>query len=172
MAIDPAAKYAAVVHTTAGDFTIDLFAQESPAAVNNFVFLARQEFFHGDTFFRVVPGFVIQTGDPLDQGTGGPGYQWNDELPVPHPYGPGIVAMANAGPNTNGSQWFVCTGPQSAGLNQHPSYTEFGRVVDGMAVVEQIGSARVQMNPMSREMSQPVEPVTIESIEIWETAAP
>lgn len=171
MELNPSSGYEAVLHTILGDFTIELFVKESPAAVNNFVFLARQDFFNGDQFFRVVPGFVIQTGDPLNKGTGGPGYKWDDELPVPFKYGPGIVAMANAGPNTNGSQWFICTGPNSAGLNQHPNYTQFGRVTEGMSVVEQIGSARVQRNPASGEVSQPLDPVVIETVTIKETSA-
>lgn len=171
MEINTSAQYEAVLHTTAGDFTIELFTKQSPVAVNNFIFLARHDFFNGDQFFRVVPGFVIQTGDPLNNGTGGPGYKWNDELPVPYAYAPGIVAMANAGPNTNGSQWFICTGPQSAGLNQMPNYTQFGRVVSGMSVVEKIGAGEVRRNPMSGEVSQPIDPIVIESVTIHETPA-
>lgn len=171
MEIDAAARYEAIVQTSAGAFTIELFAGESPRAVNNFVFLARQGFFAANQFFRVVPQFVIQTGDPGNSGTGGPGYSWDDELPVPFPYGAGIVAMANAGPNTNGSQWFICTGPQSAGLNRYPNYTQFGRVTEGMDVVERIGRGKVRPNPMTGEQSQPLEPVSIQAVEIRETPA-
>ncbi len=171
MMIDQNTTYRAVVKTTAGSFTIELFAKEAPAAANNFVFLAKNGFFEGDLFFRVLKTFVIQTGDPLNNGTGGPGYQWNDELPIAVPYGPGIVAMANAGPNTNGSQFFVCTGLDSAGLNRYPNYTEFGRVVEGMSVVEQIAAGDVEFNPQMQEMSRPVDPVAIESVSIEESPA-
>ena len=169
MEIDPEKSYRAVIDTTAGAFTVELFAQASPVAVNNFVFLARQGFFDGDTFFRVLKTFVIQTGDPLNTGTGGPGYQWNDELPIQVPYGPGIVAMANAGPNTNGSQFFVCTGQDSAGLNRYPNYTQFGLVMEGMEVVEQIAAGKVEYNPRMQEMSRPVQPVEISSVRIEES---
>jgi cyclophilin family peptidyl-prolyl cis-trans isomerase len=163
MVIDPHRQYEAVVKTTAGSFTISLFAKQDPVAVNNFVFLAQHQFFNGDTFFRVVKDFVIQTGDPLNQGTGGPGYQWNGELPPPYPYGPGIVAMANTGnPNTNGSQFFICTGSQSQSLNQTPIYTEVGRVTAGWDTVLKIAAGPVVANPvMGGEVSKPVHPVTI-----------
>jgi cyclophilin family peptidyl-prolyl cis-trans isomerase len=171
MEIDPNAQYRAVIATTAGSFTIELLAKESPVAVNNFVFLARQGFFEGDQFFRVLKTFVLQTGDPLNNGTGGPGYQWDDELPIHVPYGPGIIAMANAGPNTNGSQFFVCTGADSAGLNRYPNYTQFGRVIDGMSVVETIADGKVEYNPRMQEVSRPVDPVTVESVTIEELPA-
>ncbi len=171
MTIDPSATYRAVVRTTAGSFTIDLMAKVSPVAVNNFVFLARQGFFDGDQFFRVLKTFVLQTGDPLNNGTGGPGYRWDDELPIREPYGPGVVAMANAGPNTNGSQFFVCTGPDSAGLNRQPNYTQFGKVVEGMSVVEEIAGGKVEYNPRTQELSRPVSPVTIETVTIEEYPA-
>ncbi|MBX5468074.1 MAG: peptidylprolyl isomerase [Firmicutes bacterium] len=168
MTINPQRHYTAVIRTTVGSFTVDLFARQDPVAVNNFVFLARHRFFVGDTFFRVVKNFVVQTGDPLNQGTGGPGYQWAGELPPPFPYGPGIVAMANTGnPNTNGSQFFICTGPESQSLNQTPIYTELGRVTQGWATVERIADGSVVQNPvMGGELSKPVHPVTILSVTI------
>ena len=108
--IDPAKKYVATVDTTQGSFKIELLAKESPKTVNNFVFLARQGFYEGVIFHRVIKLFMVQTGDPTGTGSGGPGYRFADELPVKHPYDPGIVAMANAGPNTNGSQFFYLHG--------------------------------------------------------------
>ncbi|MBT5773681.1 MAG: peptidylprolyl isomerase [Dehalococcoidia bacterium] len=104
--IDSERQYQAVVHTERGDFTIDLLADVAPVAVNNFVFLARERFYDGSTFHRVIPGFVAQGGDPTGNGRGGPGYRFPDELSET-PFEAGIVGMANAGPNTNGSQFYV-----------------------------------------------------------------
>ncbi|MCL6442773.1 MAG: peptidylprolyl isomerase [Alicyclobacillus sp.] len=168
MQIDPDKQYQAVVHTNYGDFTIQLFAKDTPHTVNNFVFLARHQFYNGLKFFRIIKTFMIQTGSPNNDGTGGPGYEFADELPPKYPYAPGIVAMANAGPNTNGSQFFICTGADSAGLNQQPAYTEFGKVVSGMKVVEKIAAIPVKMNPMSGEVSLPTKNAYIESIDISE----
>ncbi|MCY0898348.1 MAG: peptidylprolyl isomerase [Firmicutes bacterium] len=167
-------QYEAVVHTTAGTFVIDLFAQQDPVAVNNFVFLAKQHFYDQDQFFRVLKSFVIQTGDPLNNGTGGPGYTWKGELPVPFPYQPGIVAMAvsNNNPNTNGSQFFICTGPQSEELNQDPIYTEVGRVVGGWSTIEKIADGAVTVNPLTGEDSKPLHPYVITSITIQTHPAP
>ena len=110
MQIDTSKKYVATVDTTLGTFKIQLLPQETPKTVNNFVFLSRDGFYNGVIFHRIMKTFMIQTGDPLGTGAGGPGYQFADELPPKHKYDPGIVAMANAGPNTNGSQFFICTG--------------------------------------------------------------
>ncbi len=159
--------YQATVDTTKGSFVIHLFTQHDPVAVNNFVFLARHRFFNGDKIFRVIQPFMFQTGDPNNIGNGGPGYQWNGELPISFPYQPGIVAMANSGnPNTNGSQFFVCTGSQSEYLNQTPTYTEVGRVSSGMSTVQSIASGAVTKNPLTGEDSYPVHPVTILSVTI------
>jgi len=166
MQIDVKKQYDAVFHTNYGNFTIQLFANESPQTVNNFVFLAKHNFYNNDKFFRIMKTFMIQTGDPTNTGTGGPGYQFADELPVKHPYAPGIVAMANAGPNTNGSQFFICTGQDSAGLNQQPNYTEFGRVTNGMDVVQAIASIPVTTNPQTNEPSVPTKDAVIQSIQI------
>ncbi len=167
MQIDPKKKYYAVVKTDKGEFTIELFAAESPKTVNNFVFLAREGFYEGVRFHRIIKTFMIQTGDPNGDGTGGPGYTFEDELPPQHPYEPGIVAMANAGPNTNGSQFFICTGEECRNLDQMPNYTQFGRVTDGMDVVQKIADTPVQPSPYG-EMSSPVEDVRILSITIDE----
>ncbi|HVM53974.1 MAG TPA: peptidylprolyl isomerase [Acidimicrobiales bacterium] len=133
------ARYKAVVGTSEGSFTIDLLPRRAPGTVNNFVQLARWGWFDGDDFHRVEPGFVIQGGDPVGDppGTGGPGYAIADELPGDDfTYGPGTVAMANSGPDTNGSQWFVCVG--CTGLP--PSYSVFGWVSSGMDVVRAINA--------------------------------
>ncbi len=166
IALDPALAYEAVVRTTKGEFTIQLFDQESPRAVNNCVFLAEQGYFANNEFFRVIGPFVIQTGDPTNSGTGGPGYRWRDELPPPFSYEPGIVAMANAGPHTNGSQFFVCTGPSAVQLDRTPNYTQFGRVTAGMDVVTEIASGPIGVNPATGERSRPLEPASILAVEI------
>ncbi|MGI6103059.1 MAG: peptidylprolyl isomerase [Patescibacteria group bacterium] len=123
----------AVIRTSKGEIRIALFADEAPLTVSNFVFLAEDGFYDGLTFHRVEPGFVIQGGDPRGNGTGGPGYRFADE-PVKRPYNRGIVAMANSGPNTNGSQFFIML--QDNPLP--PNYTIFGEVTAGMDVVDQI----------------------------------
>src|SRR3990167_8261812 len=104
--LKPKTKYQAILSTEAGEFTIDLFAEETPVAVNNFVFLSREGFYEGTVFHRVIKDFMIQGGDPNGDGTGGPGYTFADE-PIEGDYKRGIVAMANRGPDTNGSQFFI-----------------------------------------------------------------
>ncbi len=134
MQINTNKKYHAVIKTNKGDINLELNPAEAPQTVNNFVTLARDGFYDGVTFHRVVPGFVIQGGDPTGTGRGGPGYRFNDE-PVRRPYKAGTLAMANAGPNTNGSQFFICLEDQP-GLP--PNYTIFGDVTSGMNVVRSI----------------------------------
>jgi peptidylprolyl isomerase/peptidyl-prolyl cis-trans isomerase B (cyclophilin B) len=138
--IDPAKTYTALVETSKGEFTVELFADQAPKTVNSFVFLARNHFFDGVAFHRIIPGFVVQGGDANGDppGTGDPGYEFADELPTEGPpyYEIGSLAMANSGPNTNGSQFFVVTGDQ--GANLPASYSLFGKVIDGMDVVEAI----------------------------------
>lgn len=121
------------IETPKGDIIFELFADEAPKTVSNFVYLTREGYFDGLTFHRVEPGFVIQGGDPNGNGTGGPGYTFEDE-PVKRSYDRGIVAMANRGPNTNGSQFFIMLGDTPL----PPSYTVFGMVTSGMDVVDQI----------------------------------
>ena len=132
--IDPQKTYYAMIKTNKGDIRLQLNAAEAPQTVNNFVFLAHEGYFDGLTFHRVVPGFVIQGGDPSGNGTGGPGYKFQDE-PVRRAYRAGTLAMANAGENTNGSQFFICLEDQP-GLP--PKYTIFGDTISGMDVVRTI----------------------------------
>lgn len=123
----------AIIETTKGNIEFDIYPEASMAATN-FIVLASDSFYDGLTFHRVVPGFVIQGGDPLGNGTGGPGYRFNDE-PVKRKYDKGIVAMANAGPNTNGSQFFIMLEDNP---DLPPNYTIFGKVTKGQEVVDQI----------------------------------
>jgi cyclophilin family peptidyl-prolyl cis-trans isomerase len=165
MFIDKKKDYTATIKTNKGDFHIDLYEKDAPLTVNNFVFLARDEFYNDVIFHRVIEEFMIQTGDPQGTGIGGPGYSFEDELNGPHKYEEGVVAMANAGPNTNGSQFFIGTGQAIGNLNQAPNYTIFGKVTKGMDVVKTIAATPVVAG-MSGEASQPTEPLLIEKIEI------
>lgn len=134
MTIDTEKTYRAVISTTHGDITIRLRPDLAPVTVNNFVFLAREEFYDGTTFHRVIPGFVAQGGDPTGTGRGGPGYRFQDEL-SDLPFEEGIIGMANAGPNTNGSQFYLMLGdaPHLTGR-----YTAFGAVEDGLDALRAI----------------------------------
>jgi cyclophilin family peptidyl-prolyl cis-trans isomerase len=161
MEIDPARAYRATMETSHGTIQIDLFAAEAPKTVNNFVFLARQGFFDGLTFHRVIPGFVVQGGDPKGTGEGDAGYEFEDELDNDLDYRAGTLAMANAGPNTNGTQFFIVEGPQGERLPKN--YSIFGRVSEGMETVHAI--AAVRTGPRDR----PVEPVTISGVTISES---
>ena len=134
MQIEMNRTYHVVIKTNKGDIHLELNPAEAPLTVNNFVVLARDGYYDGVTFHRVVPRFVIQGGDPTGTGSGGPGYNFKDEA-VTRPYKAGTVAMANAGPNTNGSQFFICLEDQP-GLP--PNYTIFGDTVTGMDVVRNI----------------------------------
>jgi cyclophilin family peptidyl-prolyl cis-trans isomerase len=130
--IDPSVKYEATIATDKGDIVVSLDPTRAPKSVNNFVFLARDGFYNGLTFHRVVDDFVIQGGCPEGTGRGGPGYRFEDE-PVQGEYIPGALAMANAGPNTNGSQFFICTVDGRNKLTK--AYNLFGQVTKGMDVV-------------------------------------
>lgn len=134
LTIDTSKTYTAVLDTNHGEITLDLDAGRSPLTVNNFVFLAREGFYDGVIFHRCIPGFVIQGGDPTGTGRGGPGYRFRDELDGPGSYARGTVAMANSGPNTNGSQFFITV----ADVGLPHSYTIFGTVSDGMDAVDSI----------------------------------
>jgi cyclophilin family peptidyl-prolyl cis-trans isomerase len=134
LTVDTAKSYTAVLDTNHGEITIDLDVGRSPLTVNNFVFLAREGFYDGVTFHRCIPGFVIQGGDPTGTGSGGPGYRFRDELDGPGSYDRGTVAMANAGPNTNGSQFFICV----ADVGLPHAYTIFGEVTAGLDAVDSI----------------------------------
>ncbi|WP_081823888.1 peptidylprolyl isomerase [Paenibacillus sp. UNC451MF] len=167
MSIDVNKTYEATLHTNKGDFTIELFPKTAPLTVNNFVFLARDGFYEDVEFHRIIESFMIQTGDPTGTGMGGPGYKFADELKSPYKYEPGIVAMANAGPNTNGSQFFICTGKDSENLNQYPNYTIFGKITDGMDTVLKIAGTPVAESKYG-EKSHPIESVKIQKIDIIE----
>lgn len=160
MMLEEGTEYQAVVTTSKGTFTIDLFADQVPTTVNNFVFLAKEGYFDGVVFHRIMEGFMIQTGDPTGTGRGGPGYTFADE-PFEGEYTRGTLAMANAGPNTNGSQFFIMH--EDYGLA--PNYTIFGRVIEGLDVVDAIATTPVTAN-MFGEMSTPAEVVQIESVTI------
>ncbi len=167
MAIDTAKTYIATLKTSLGDIRVELLAKESPATVNNFVFLAREGFYDGTIFHRIIQDFMIQGGDPLATGEGDPGYSFNDELPAKHSYEPGIMAMANAGPNTQGSQFFICNGEKAKKLDTRPNYTQFGKVIEGMDVVLKISSVEVGPNE-GGEMSKPAVPPVLQSVTIEE----
>jgi len=130
LCIDPAKTYTATFDTTQGAFTVRLYADRAPGTVNNFVSLARWKYFDGTKCHRVIQDFVVQCGDPTATGTGGPGYSFADELPGTGEYRIGSLAMANSGPNTNGSQFFIITG--NNGTTLPPSYSLFGEVTDGL----------------------------------------
>jgi cyclophilin family peptidyl-prolyl cis-trans isomerase len=158
MVIDPAKSYTATMETTAGTMVLELFPQEAPLAVNNFVFLANDHFYDGVIFHRVIRGFMIQGGDPTGTGRGGPGYRFPDE-PVQRPYSRGTLAMANAGPNTNGSQFFI----MHADYPLPPNYTIFGQLIEGEDVLDKIATAPT--GPQDR----PLNPVEIQSVRISES---
>ncbi len=130
LCIDLTKTYTAVVSTSKGDFTVELDAAKAPGTVNNFVNLARSKYFDGTVCHRAIPTFMVQCGDPTATGSGGPGYSIADELPAAGEYKLGSLAMANSGPNTNGSQFFVITGEQGVSLS--PNYTLFGQVTKGL----------------------------------------
>lgn len=138
MGIDPAKRYTATIDTSMGEMVIALDPIKAPKTVNNFVFLALNHYYEGVIFHRIIKGFVLQGGDPEGSGRGGPGYRFEDELPKAGQYQIGSLAMANAGPNTNGSQFFVISGPD--GVRLPPAYSLFGQVVKGLEVVEAIQS--------------------------------
>lgn len=136
LTVDLAKRYRAAIDTNHGPITIDLFVEVAPVTVNNFVFLANQNFYDGVVFHRVIPGFVAQGGDPTGTGTGGPGYRFRDELDGDGRYKRGRVAMANAGPNTNGSQFFICLDD----VRLPHQYSIFGEVTAGMETVDAIAA--------------------------------
>ena len=162
MTIDPNKQYTAVIKTTDGDLTADLFAKDAPITVNNFVFLANQHFYENVKIHRIIKGFMIQTGDPTGTGSGGPGYRFNDE-PVKRKYLRGTLAMANAGPNTNGSQFFVMH--QDYALP--PNYTIFGQVTGGLDVLDKLATTPVAAG-RGGEVSVPQQDVRLQTVTIAE----
>lgn len=162
MIIDQNKTYTAIMHTTAGDITLELNAKATPITANNFVWLAKKGFYNGVIFHRVIKDFMIQGGDPTGTGSGGPGYQFDDE-PFTGEYTKGTIAMANAGPNTNGSQFFI----MHADYPLPPNYVIFGKAISGLDTVDKIATAKTTIGG-DGAMSKPVDPVKITSIEIIE----
>ena len=156
--IDVSKTYAVSIETNRGRIDLELYPQHAPQTVNNFVFLAGQGFYDGVIFHRVIANFMIQGGDPTGTGRGGPGYRFDDE-PVTRSYDRGTLAMANAGPNTNGSQFFI----MHADYPLPPNYTIFGKLTAGEDVVDAIAGAQTGAN------DRPVEPVAISGISIAES---
>jgi cyclophilin family peptidyl-prolyl cis-trans isomerase len=159
MIIDANKRYVATMTTSHGTMVFNLDPLAAPKTVNSFVFLARYHYFDGIVFHRIIPGFVLQGGDPTGSGSGGPGYRFDDELPQAGRYQVGSLAMANAGPHTNGSQFFVISGPDGVALP--PLYSHFGDAVTGhdvIATIDKIGS----------RSGAPTERVVIESVTIEE----
>ena len=158
-ALDTAKTYAARFKTEKGDIVVELFADRAPRTVENFVNLARAGFYDGTTFHRVIGGFMAQGGDPTGTGTGGPGYQFADEFhpSLRHDSG-GILSMANAGPGTNGSQFFITYGPTPHLDNKH---SVFGRVTSGLDVLQSLRERDPQRDPQPGDR--------IEAIEITES---
>lgn len=159
------ARITATLRTSCGVIVIELDPETAPATVNSFVFLVQEGFYNGTVFHRVMENFVIQGGDPDASGRGGPGYVVEDELPPEgFTYEPGVVAMANAGRGTTGSQFFIAIGPRAEALP--PSFNPLGRVVDGFDTLERIASVPVVRQPNTVEESKPLETVYIESASI------
>lgn len=152
-------SYTAIIKTTLGDIKIKLYNKSTPATVNNFVYLAKNKFYDGTIFHRVIKDFMIQGGDPLGNGTGGPGYSFKDEV-SDKKLVKGSIAMANSGPNTNGSQFFIVSASETPWLNG--KHTNFGEVIEGIEVVDAI------QNVKTGAMDRPLQDVVIKSIEIIE----
>ena len=164
LCIDPTKTYTAVVKTNMGTYSAVLDAAKAPGTVNNFVSLARNKYFDGTTCHRAIPGFMIQCGDPTATGSGGPGYKFADELPASGEYKIGSLAMANSGPDTNGSQFFVISGDQ--GVSLPPSYTLFGQVTEGLDTT--VVALDAAGNPSSNGVP-PLKEIPIASITITES---
>lgn len=160
LSINTKKSYTALMKTTAGDMTIELFADQTPITVNNFVTLSKKNFYKNVIFHRTIKGFMIQGGDPTGTGSGGPGYKFEDE-PFDGEYTRGTLAMANAGPDTNGSQFFI----MHKDTPLPKDYTIFGRVVEGLKTVDAIAEAPTKPEG---EGSSPVKPVKILSVTITE----
>ena len=166
--------YTATFTTSCGDIVVELLGEQAPETVNSFVFLAQQGYFDGQRFHRLDTSIdVIQGGDPTATGSGGPGYSIPDELTGEESYGPGVFAMANAGPGTGGSQFFLITGENGHNLDGNPAYTIFGSIVDGLDVAQQIQQLPIQDPDAAAagDLSgqQPLQSVYIESVTIEES---
>jgi cyclophilin family peptidyl-prolyl cis-trans isomerase len=143
MTIDTGKQYTAIIETEKGNMVAELFAKDVPVTVNNFVFLAREGFYDGSTFHRVIPGFMAQGGDPTGTGMGGAGYKFDDEF-TGHKHDAGVLSMANSGPNTNSAQFFITLAPQHGLDGKH---TVFGRLIEGMDVLEKLTPRDPNQNP-------------------------
>ena len=161
--IDVDKTYTAEIISNFGNITIELDPQKAPLAVNSFVTLARNNYFDGTECHRALPGFVVQCGDPTASGTGGPGYRFADELPLPGEYEIGSIAMANSGPGTNGSQFFIISGPRGAALPAR--YSLFGTMIAGATTVVEMDAVA---NPEDNGVP-PLEQIIIESVTITES---
>lgn len=173
LAIDPKATYTATMVTSCGTIVIELDPKRAPQTVNSFVFLAKKGFFDGQYFHRLDTSIdVIQGGDPSGTGADGPGYAIPDELEPNASYTPGTIAMANAGANTGGSQFFMVTGPEGANLDEDPNYTIFGKVVDGLSVAQRIQALPI-VDPNAADLSgqRPAKAVYIEKVRIKKSGA-
>ena len=160
MSIDPAKEYQALISTSVGDMVAYLYPSQAPVPVNNFVNLARHHYYDGLVFHRIIQGFMIQGGCPEGSGRGGPGYRFEDELPEAGKYAIGSLAMANAGPNTNGSQFFIVSGASGVGLP--PSYALFGKLISGLDVLAEIEQVATDRS------DRPLTDVVINSVTITE----
>lgn len=161
MTIDPSASYTATIRTNKGLIVLELFPDSAPKTVNNFVFLAEEKFYDGLLFHRVIEGFMIQGGDPTGTGGSGPGYRFGDEIDPRRVFSePGKLAMANSGPNTNGSQFFITTVPTP---HLNGAHTIFGRILNGQEVADAISKVPKDQN------GRPIQPITIDTIQIAKT---
>jgi len=167
MKIDPKKTYTATLDTSCGAIAIQLLADRAPTTVNSFVFLAGRGYFDGTHFHRIDTSIdIIQGGDPTGTGQGSPGYTIPDELTGNESYGPGVVAMANAGPNTGGSQFFMVYGPKGHALDSAPNYTIFGRIVKGLGVARRIAKIPVQDPSAGPAGQQPSKTVYIDTVTV------
>jgi cyclophilin family peptidyl-prolyl cis-trans isomerase len=175
MKIDPAKTYTATIETSCGTIEVELDPKTAPQTVNSFVFLADQGYFDGTRIHRIDTSIdVLQGGDPTGAGTGGPGYTIPDELTGSESYPPGTLAMANAGPNTGGSQFFLIAGPDGHGLDDQPNYTVFGHVVKGLDVAEQMLRLPIsdpKAPPTDISAQEPQDAIYLESVTVDATKA-
>jgi peptidyl-prolyl cis-trans isomerase B (cyclophilin B) len=161
MSIQINKQYTANISTNLGDMQAQLFPMDAPNTVNSFVFLAREGFYNGVAFHRVINGFMVQTGDPTGTGRGGPGYRFADELTGQETYPRGTIAMGNQGPDTNGSQWIIV----HSHANIAPAYTVLGRVTEGMEAIDAIVAGGIIPGPDGNPLDgAPAQPVKIRRI--------
>jgi peptidyl-prolyl cis-trans isomerase B (cyclophilin B) len=161
------ASYTATLETSCGDIVVRLLSDRAPETVNSFVFLAERGYFDGTRIHRIDGSIdVLQGGDPVGTGTGGPGYSIPDELTGDETYPPGTLAMANSGPNTGGSQFFIITGENGHNLDANPNYTIFGRVIEGLDVAQEIQQIPIQDPAAGIEGQQPAQAVYFEKVTI------